>query len=104
MKKIAVFKGQKIRRHWDEKQEKWFFSVADVVQVLTNSTIPKRYWSDLKRKLINEGSQVYDKIVQLKFQSSDGKYYLSDATDTESMLRIIQSIPSPNAEPFKLWF
>lgn len=103
MKKIVIFKGQKIRRHWDEKQEKWYFSVVDVVQVLTNSTIPKRYWSDLKRKLIVEGSQVYDKIVQLKFQSIDGKFYLSDATDTETILRIIQTIPSPNAEPFKLW-
>jgi len=103
MEKIAIFKGQKIRRLWDEKQEKWYFSVVDVVQVLTNSTIPKRYWSDLKRRLINEGSQAYDKIVQLKFQSSDGKFYLSDATDTETMLRIIQTIPSPNAEPFKLW-
>jgi len=103
MEKIAIFKGQKIRRHWDEKQEKWYFSVVDVIQILTGSSIPKRYWSDLKRKLAGEGSQVYDKIVQLKFQSIDGKFYLSDASDTETTLRIIQSIPSPNAEPFKLW-
>jgi len=73
------------------------------VQVLTGSTISRRYWSDLKRKLVSEGSQLYDKIVQLKFQALDGKFYLSDAADTETMLHIIQSIPSPNAEPFKLW-
>jgi len=101
--KITVFNGKKIRRLWDEKQEKWYFSVVDMVEILTESTIPKRYWSDLKRKLANEGGQVYEKIVQLKFQSADGKLYRSDAVDTETAFRIIQSIPSPNAEPFKLW-
>lgn len=101
--KIAVFEGKKIRRQWDAKQEKWFFSVIDVVEVLTDSTIPRRYWSDLKRKLTDEGSQLYEKIVQLEFQASDGKFYLSDAADTETIFRIIQSIPSRNAEPFKLW-
>ncbi len=101
--KIAVFKGKQIRRIWDEQKATWFFSVIDVVEVLTGSSIPKRYWSDLKRKLASEGSQVYEKIVHLKFTASDGKKYLSDSADTETMFRIIQSIPSPNAEPFKLW-
>lgn len=100
---LAVFKGKKIRRYWDEHAEKWLFSIIDIVEVLTGSSIPKRYWSDLKRKLKQEGSQVYEKIVQLKMQAADGKYYPTDAADTESMFRIIQSIPSPNAEPFKLW-
>ncbi len=101
--KLALFEGKKIRRHWDEEKEMWFFSVVDVVEILTGSTIPKRYWSDLKIKLKNEGSQVYEKIVQLKMKASDGKLYLTDVADTETMFRIIQSIPSPNAEPFKLW-
>src|SRR3990167_5549489 len=101
--KVAIFEGKRIRRFWDEKQEKWYFSVVDVVEVLTGSTIPRRYWSDLKIKLQKEGSEVYEKIVQLKMQAADGKFYLTDAADTEVMLRIIQSIPSPNAEPFKLW-
>lgn len=102
-RKIALFKGKGIRRHWDNEKELWYFSVIDVVEVLTDSTIPKRYWSDLKSKLQKEGSEVYEKIVQLKMQAADEKYYQTDAADTEVMLRIIQSIPSPNAEPFKLW-
>jgi len=102
-KQIAIFEGKQIRRVWDETQEKWYFSVVDVVAALTGASIPKRYWSDLKRKLSLEGSQVYEKIVQLKLLASDGKKYLSDTADTETMFRIIQSIPSPNAEPFKLW-
>jgi hypothetical protein len=101
--KVALFGGKKIRRHWDGEKEKWYFSVVDVVEVLTDSTIPKRYWSDLKNKLKSEGSQVYEKIVQLKLEASDGKKYLTDVADTETMFRVIQSIPSPNAEPFKLW-
>lgn len=100
---LTVFKGKKIRRHWDEGKEKWYFSVIDIVEVLTDSSIPKRYWSDLKRKLTQEGSEAYEKIVQLKMQAADGKFYLTDVADTETMFRIIQSIPSPNAEPFKLW-
>ncbi len=99
----TIFEGKRIRRSWSEQEEKWYFAVVDVVEALTESSIPKRYWSDLKRKLANEGSQVYEKIVQLKFPAADGKKYLSDAADTEMMFRIIQSIPSPNAEPFKLW-
>lgn len=100
---IAIFEGKKIRRHWNEEKELWYFSVIDVVMILTDSSVPRRYWSDLKIKLKNEGSQLYEKIVQLKFMAQDGKYYISDAADTETMFRIIQSIPSPKAEPFKLW-
>lgn len=102
-KAIVIFEGKQIRRHWDEEKELWYFSVIDMVMILTGSSIPRRYWSDLKSKLKTEGSQVYEKIVQLKFMAKDGKYYASDAADTEVMLRLIQSIPSPNAEPFKLW-
>lgn len=102
-KAIAIFEGNQIRRHWDEESELWYFSVIDMVMILTGSSIPRRYWSDLKTKLKNEGSQLYEKIVQLKFMAQDGKYYISDAADTETMFRIIQSIPSPKAEPFKLW-
>jgi hypothetical protein len=103
-KKIAIFKQQKIRRVWDEEKELWYFSIIDIVKVLTNSTIPRRYWADLKSKLEREeGSQLYDKIVQLKLEASDGKKYLTDVADTETLLRIIQSIPSPKAEPLKIW-
>lgn len=103
LSEIAIFDGKKIRRHWNNISELWYFSIIDVVGVLTGSTIPKRYWSDLKIKLEKEGSEVYEKIVQLKMKGIDGKNYLTDAADTEVMLRIIQSVPSPNAEPFKLW-
>ena len=102
-KSIILFEQEKIRRHWDEDKELWYFSVVDVIAVLTDSSIPKRYWSDLKRKLIEEGSQVYEKIVQLKLQASDGKKYVTDCMSTENILRLIQSIPSPKAEPYKLW-
>ncbi len=102
-KAIAIFEGKQIRRHWDEEKELWYFSVIDVIEILTGSTIPRRYWSDLKIKLKNEGSQVYEKIVQLKMRAADGKHHLTDTADTETMLRLIQSVPSPNAEPFKLW-
>ncbi len=100
---IKLFESKKVRSHWDAEQEIWYFSVIDVIEILTGSTIPKRYWSDLKKKLTKEGSQLYDKIVQLKFVASDGKKYASDCLDTPNLLRLIQSIPSPNAEPFKQW-
>lgn len=100
---ISIFKGERIRRVWDDKKEKWYFSVVDIISVLTGSSIPKRYLSDLKRKLKDEQSEVYDKIVQLKMISSDGKKYQTDSADTETMFRLIQSIPSPKAEPIKLW-
>jgi DNA-damage-inducible protein D len=90
-----------IRRQWVE--DRWFFSMVDVIAVLTESDTPRRYWSDLKRKLHTEGFELYAKIVQLKMRSLDGKQYATDAADTETLLRIIQSIPSPRAEPFKQW-
>ena len=102
-KVVAIFEGNQIRRHWDDTQELWFFSVIDIVLALTGSTIPRRYWSDLKNKLKTEGSEVYEKIVQLKVMAEDGKKRETDMADTQTMLRLIQSIPSPNAEPFKLW-
>lgn len=100
---IKLFESKKIRTHWDETEGKWYFSVVDVVAVLTESSVPKRYWSDLKKKLITEGSQAYEKIVRLKLIAEDGKKRETDTVDTETLLRIIQSIPSPNAEPFKQW-
>jgi hypothetical protein len=100
---IKLFNDNKIRVEWNAEKEKWYFSVIDVIGVLSESKNPRRYWSDLKRKLKKEGSQLYDTLVQLKMRSSDGKQYSTDVADTEQLLRIIQSIPSPNAEPFKVW-
>ncbi|MFZ4106914.1 BRO-N domain-containing protein [Flavobacterium sp.] len=100
---IKLFEQKQIRSLWSEEDEKWYFSVVDVIQVLTESTIPKRYWTDLKKKLRLEGSQLYDIIVQLKLQSTDGKFYKTDVADTEQLFRLIQSIPSKKVEPFKLW-
>ena len=98
---IAIFNGKSIRRKLVD--DKWFFSVVDVVETLTESTIPRRYWSDLKVKLKEEGFESYDKIVQLKLKSGDDKEYETDCADTEGIFRIIQSIPSKKAEPFKRW-
>ncbi|WP_367915326.1 BRO family protein [Leadbetterella sp. DM7] len=100
---IKIFEQKQVRTHWNEQQEKWYFSVIDVIEVLTGSSIPKRYWSDLKKKLTAEGSEAYDKIVRLKMQAEDGKMRETDTADTETILRIIQSVPSPKAEPFKQW-
>jgi len=100
---IILFNEKQVRRYWDEDKELWYFSIIDVIKILTESTVPKRYWSDLKNKLNNEGSQVYDKIVQLKLTASDGKRYNTDCFSTENLLRLIQSVPSPKAEPLKLW-
>jgi len=100
---LHLFEDKKVRTLWDEEQEKWYFSIVDTIKVLTGSTIPKRYWSDLKKKLSKEGSQLYEDIVQLKMQSADGKYYKTDVADTEQLFRLIQSISSPRAEPLKLW-
>ena len=100
---IKLFEEKTIRTQWDAEVEKWFFSVVDTIAVLTDSDNPRRYWSDLKRKLKAEGSQLYEEIVQLKMKSSDGKLYNTDVADTEQLLRLIQSIPSKKAEPFKLW-
>ena len=102
--KIQLFDNQPIRTAWNEEQEEWYFSIIDVIRVLTGSENPRRYWSDLKRKLKSEGAtQLYENIVQLKMMSSDGKSYKTDAATTEQLLRIIQSIPSPRAEPVKRW-
>lgn len=102
--KIQLFEDKRIRTAWNEEEEEWYFSVVDVVAVLTDSENPRRYWSDLKRKIKKEGAdQLYEKIVQLKMKSSDGKYYETDVANTEQLLRVIQSIPSPKAEPFKMW-
>lgn len=100
---IVLFHEKQVRRHFDEEKELWYFSVVDVIEILTNSSIPKRYWSDLKIKLQREGSEVYEKIVQLKMESSDGKKYRTDCFSTQDLLRVIQSIPSKKAEPLKLW-
>ena len=99
-----LFEGKEIRSIWDSEKEEYYFSVVDVVGALTNANIPRNYWSDLKRKLKQEGSQLHEKIVQLKMKSlKDGKSYLTDVLDTKGIFRLIESIPSPKAEPFKLW-
>ena len=100
---IVLFEQREVRRLWDAKADQWFFSIIDIIEILTGSTIPKRYWTDLKKKLRDEGFELYDKIVQLKFVAKDGKKYATDCADTETVLRLVQSIPSPKAEPFKLW-
>ncbi len=101
--KITLFEGQNIRRVWDDKKELWYFSVIDIIAVLTQSDRPRKYWDDLKRKLINEGSELSEKIGQLKMVAEDGKMRETDTLDTENVLRLVQSVPSPKAEPFKLW-
>ncbi|MGP1411860.1 MAG: BRO family protein [Peptoanaerobacter stomatis] len=102
---IKLFEGNKIRSIWDNEKEEWYFSVVDVVGVLSESKNPRRYWSDLKRKMKDEEGavQLYEKIVQLKMESSDGKKYNTDVADIQGIFRIIQSVPSPKAEPFKMW-
>ncbi|RYD72806.1 MAG: hypothetical protein EOP53_21275 [Sphingobacteriales bacterium] len=100
---VKIFEQKQVRSYWDEEKEQWFFSVIDVIEILTGSSIPKRYWSDLKKKLTKEGSQVYEEIVRLKMKAEDGKMRETDMADTKTLLRIIQSIPSPKAEPFKQW-
>ncbi len=100
---IKLFEQKQIRSYWDAEKEIWYFSVIDVIEIFTGSSIPKRYWSDLKKKLTQEGSQLYENIVQLKFIAADGKKYATDCLETPNLLRLIQSIPSPKAEPFKQW-
>ena len=102
--KIQIFEDKKIRTAWNEETEEWYFSVVDVVGVLTDSPNPRKYWSVLKTRLKKEGSELATNCSQLKLKShTDGKYYKTDVADTEQLLRIVQSIPSPKAEPFKLW-
>lgn len=100
---IRIFNEKKIRSHWDEGEEKWYFSIVDVVGVLSESENPNNYWKVLKNRLKKEGSELVTNCNQLKMQSSDGKFYKTDVADTEQLFRLIQSIPSPKAEPFKLW-
>ena len=103
MKDIKIFEDKKVRTHWDGEQEKWLISVIDVIEILTGTDRPRKYWNDLKTKLKKEGSELSEKIGQLKMPSADGKFYKTDVADTEQLFRLIQSIPSPKAEPFKLW-
>jgi len=104
LKAIAIFEGNQIRRHWDAEKELWYFAIIDVVATLTNSSNPQVYWRVLKKRLIDEGAnETVTKCNALKMLALDGKMRLTDVADTEAMLRLIQSIPSPNAEPFKLW-
>jgi hypothetical protein len=103
MPNIKLFESKKIRSQWDAEEEKWYFSIVDVIEGLTGTDRPRKYWSDLKARLKKEGSELSAKIGQLKMQSEDGKFYTTDVADTEQLLRLIQSIPSPKAEPFKQW-
>ena len=99
-----LFEGKEIRSVWDADKEEYYFSVVDVISAITDSKIPRNYWSDLKRKLLDEGSELHEKIVQLKMKSQkDGKNYLTDTLDTKGIFRLIESVPSSKAEPFKLW-
>ncbi|MCZ2248554.1 MAG: hypothetical protein LC111_07330 [Bacteroidia bacterium] len=100
---IQLFEDKQVRTIWNAEHEKWFISIIDVIQILAETDRPRKYWSDLKAKLKKEGSELSEKIGQLKLQASDGKFYNTDVADTEQLFRLIQSIPSPKAEPFKLW-
>jgi len=100
---IKIFEDKKVRTVWDEVEEKWYISIIDVIEVLTNNERPRKYWSDLKTKLKKEGSEVSENIGQLKMIAPDGKMRITDVADAEQLFRLIQSIPSPKAEPFKLW-
>jgi len=103
MSNIKLFEEQQVRSIWDEEQQKWYFSVIDVIAVLTNSPRSRKYWNALKTKLQQEGSELSQKLGQLKMVAEDGKMRMTDVADTEQLLRLIQSIPSPKAEPFKQW-
>ena len=102
---MKLFEGNKIRSLWDSEKEEWYFSIIDILAVLTDSNNPRRYWSDLKRKMKDEegADQLYENIVQLKLKSPDGKMRETDVADMQGIFRIIQSVPSPKVEPFKMW-
>ncbi len=100
---IKLFEEKKVRTIWDDVQEKWYFSIVDVIAILTDSATPRNYWKVLKNRLKKEGNESVTNCNQLKLLSSDGKRYLTDVADQEQLFRIIQSIPSPKAEPFKQW-
>ena len=101
--KIQLFQEKRVRTHWDEDQEKWYFSIIDIIAILTESPRARKYWNALKTKLKEEGSELSQNMGQLKMPAADGKMRMTDVADTEQILRLIQSIPSPKAEPFKLW-
>ncbi|GGB11072.1 BRO family protein [Puia dinghuensis] len=103
MSNIKLFESQKIRSQWDAEKEKWYFAVVDIIAVLTESPRPRKYWNALKTKLSEEGSELSQNLGQLKMEAEDGKMRMTDVADTEQLLRVIQSIPSPKAEPFKQW-
>lgn len=100
---IKLFEEKQVRTVWDAEKEKWYISIVDVIEILTGTDRPRKYWSDLKAKLKREGSELSEKIGQLKMIAEDGKSRITDVADTEQLFRLIQSIPSPKAEPFKLW-
>jgi hypothetical protein len=100
---IKLFEQKQIRSVWNDDEEKWYFSIVDVLQILIENDRPRKYWSDLKSKLLKEGSELSEKIGQLKLQAEDGKMRMTDVADTEQLFRLIQSVPSKKAEPFKLW-
>src|SRR5208283_744445 len=100
---IKLFESKQVRSVWDSEAEKWYFSIVDVVGILTDSLNPNNYWKVLKHRLAKEGSELVTNCNQLKLQSTDGKFYKTDVADTEQLFRLIQTIPSPKAEPFKLW-
>ncbi len=100
---IKLFQQKQVRSIWDESEEKWYLSIIDVIEILTENSRPRKYWSDLKAKLTKEGSEVSEEIGQLKMLAPDGKLRLTDVANTQQLLRLIQSIPSKKAEPFKLW-
>ena len=100
---LQLFEDRKVRTLWDEEQEKWYLSIVDIIEILTETPNARKYWSVLKMRLKKEGSQLTTDCSQLKMQSTDGKYYKTDVADTSQLFRLIQSIPSPKAEPFKLW-
>lgn len=100
---IKMFENKKVRTLWSEDEEKWYFSIVDIIAVLSGSPNPNNYWKVLKHRLNKEGSELVTNCNQLKMKSSDGKFYKTDVADTEQIFRLIQSIPSPKAEPFKVW-
>ena len=106
LKKLAIFEGKRIRRLWDEEKELWYFSVVDIVRALIQQAdyqTARKYWNKLKERLKKEGNESVSNCHQLKFEAADGKFYITDAADVETLLRLIQSVPSPKAEPIKLW-
>lgn len=103
MSAIKIFEDKKIRAIWNGEEEEWYFSVVDVIEALTDSVQPRKYWNDLKKKLKDEGSELSEKIGQLKMKAKDGKFRTTDVVNTKNLLRLVQSIPSKKAEPFKMW-